>query len=239
MRKHQGREIIEPLLQKEGYQLTEHQWALLERYYLLLCEENEKYNLTAITEETQVYTKHFYDSATLLFMEHLPSKTVLDIGSGAGFPGIVLKIIEPTLQLTIIDALEKRTQFLKMVIKELELTDVLVYHMRAEDAPTTMRASYDYVVSRAVARLPILMELCAAFVKEEGYFIALKGLQAHEEKKEAEHAAAELGLTFDFSQQILLPNEEGVRYNLKYFKNRETPMKYPRNFGAIKKKPLE
>lgn len=208
-------------------------------YYEQLIEWNQKINLTAITEEEEVYLKHFYDSLTPLTEYDLPSGAVLcDVGAGAGFPSIPLKIVRPDLKVVIIDSLNKRIEFLNHLIDVLKLENVEAIHMRAEEFAQTKRESFDLVTARAVARLNILAELCLPLVKENGQFIALKGSSADEELKEATKAIETLGGKFVESIDFELPEDGGKRSLVIIQKKKKTPLKYPRNYGQIKKRPL-
>jgi 16S rRNA (guanine527-N7)-methyltransferase len=161
-----------------------------------------------------------------------------DVGAGAGFPGLPLKIVEPKLDVTIIDSLNKRINFLNHVIDELELDGVKAIHSRAEEYVVKHRESFDLVTARAVARLNILSELCIPFVKLDGMFIAMKANDATEEIKEATKAITTLGCKLDENIEEVLPIENSKRHIIRYKKVKSTPKKYPRNFGQIKKKPL-
>lgn len=219
--------------------LSSKQLEQFHQYYELLVTWNQKVNLTAITEEEDVYLKHFYDSLTPLTEYDLPQgATLCDVGAGAGFPSIPLKIVRPDLKVVIVDSLNKRIEFLKHLIKELGLEDVQAIHHRAEEYAQTKRESFDIVTARAVARLNILSELCLPLVKENGLFIALKGSSAQEEIEEAKQAIKTLGGTFKESIDFQLPEEGGSRSLIIIHKKKKTPLKYPRNYGQIKKKPL-
>ncbi len=222
-----------------GYELTDKQMNQFEKYYELLVEWNEKMNLTGITEHDEVYLKHFYDS--LLLIKALKDKrelTLCDVGAGAGFPSVPLKIVDPSFDVTIIDSLNKRITFLNHVINELELEGIKAIHARAEEYVLTHRESFDLVTARAVARLNILSELCIPFVKVGGMFIAMKANDATTEIKEANQAIQTLGCKLDANIEELLPIENSKRHIIRYKKIKKTPQKYPRNFGRIKKKPL-
>ncbi len=212
-----------------------------ERYYELLIEWNERMNLTGITERDAVYEKHFYDSISLAFFMNMEEITRLaDIGSGAGFPSIPLKICYPHLQITIVDSLNKRIQFLNHLCNELKLDQVLCLHSRAEDASRKPehRDCYDVVTARAVARLRVLNEFCLPFAKPGGIFVAMKGSQLHDELKEADFSLHELKgklmKQFDFE----LPNEKSKRHFVFISKSASTPKKYPRKSGMPLKQPL-
>lgn len=222
-------------LNKLGINLTQEQENQLEKYYKLLKEENKKTNLTRITEKEEVYLKHFYDSLTIVKVIDLNKDlSLIDIGTGAGFPGLVLKIVFPNLKITLLDSLNKRIEFLNKVIKELNLKGIKTVHSRIEDYK---EEKFDIVVSRAVAKTNILLELSCQLPKEKGYFILLKG-QIEEELKEASNAIKELNLKLISVEKFLLPIENSNRTILKIQKTEKISNKYPRNFTKIKKNPL-
>ncbi len=208
----------------------------LELFYNELIRVNEYMNLTAITEHDEVYIKHFFDSLTILNLIDKNS-TLLDVGSGAGFPAIPLAIAS-NLDITIIDALNKRINFLNETIKKLELTNVKALHKRAEDYVKEVGASYDYTCARAVARLNVLLELCLPLTKVGGYFIAMKSNQYTEELDEAKNALNILGGKVERVIELDLPYDMGKRAIILIKKVKETPKKYPRLFAKIKEKPL-
>ena len=195
-------------------------------------------NLTAITEKEDVYLKHFYDSLTISFDYTLDTQSLCDIGAGAGFPSIPLKIVYPDLKITIVDSLTKRITFLKQLIQVLELKNVEAISTRAEEYAKEHRQSFDIVTARAVARLNILDELCLPLVKKNGYFITLKGLKAKEELLEAKKGIETLGGKVVKEVDFTLTDENDHRCNIYIHKQKDTPIKYPRQFGKIKKKPL-
>lgn len=223
-------------LKKIGINVTDNQLVLLDKYYQLLIEWNEKINLTRITEEKDVYLKHFYDSLTLFRVINLNSDLSLcDVGTGAGFPGIVLKIIFPTLSVTLVDALLKRVNFLKLVIEELDLKNIVVFHDRAENFARNNREKFDIVTSRAVANLRVLAELSIPMVKVNGYFIPMKGL-CNDEIDEASDILKKLNSHIETVDSFTLPIESSQRSLIKIQKNVKNDHKYPRNFDKIKKK---
>ena len=228
-------------LKEFGIDLSEEQKWQLHRYYELLVEWNEKMNLTGITEVNEVYLKHFYDSLIgfLMFEEIGNCKTLCDVGSGAGFPALPVKIVFPHLKMDLVDSLGKRVNFLNHVINETKLKDIQAYHSRAEEYVGRHRESFDIVTARAVARLNILSELCVPLVKEEGYFIALKGQTGEDELIESKRALETLGVQIIDVKQIELPEEAGSRTNIYTKKYKNTPKKYPRAYGQIKNKPLK
>ncbi len=216
-------------------QMKEHADAL--RQYLgLLCEWSGKMNLTAIKDPEEILEKHFIDSILPLTQTEI-SGSAADVGTGAGFPGLVWKIVKPELRMTLIEPTEKRCRFLREVIHTLNLTDIEVVNMRAEDYAKDHRESFDVVTARAVANLNVLCELCIPLVRIGGKFIAMKGAQALEEKDAAQKAAETLGARFADAVSASLPKGD-TRISLIYIKDKATPAKYPRNYGQIKKKPL-
>jgi len=221
------------LLKEAGLDITNRQLEQFETYFKLLVEWNEKLNLTAITDLEGVYVKHFYDSVSLVQAMEINDQTLLDVGSGAGFPSIPLKIMFPNLKVTIIDALQKRIKFLEVLVKELDL-DVTLIHGRAEEFKK--KHCFDVVTGRAVANLTMLSELCIPFVKVGGYFLSMKGSKALEEMKQAEAAVKLLGAEFETHFKYELMDQE--RYILKYKKVFKTKPKYPRRFNQIKSNPL-
>lgn len=221
--------------------LDEKKLSDFEKYYELLIKYNEVMNLTAITEKEEVKIKHFADSLSPLELGIIKSgMSIADVGSGAGFPGMPLKIAVPELSVTLIDALEKRIGFLKTVAGELGLKDVDCIHMRAEDAghDTALREKFDVVLSRAVAPLQILSEYCMPLVKEGGYFLAMKGPSPEEEINEAVGAIKALGGEAERVEEIKLPG--GIVHSIAVIKKiSHTPLKYPRKAGKPAKTPLK
>ena len=227
-------------LATHNIQLTSKQKEQFTRYYELLIEWNQKMNLTAITDKDQVYLKHFLDSASSAFFFDFTSITSLcDVGSGAGFPSLVLKIIFPHLKITIVEALNKRLTFLAVVIAELKLTDVELVHERAEIYGRTQREYFDVVTARAVARFKMLAELCVPLVKKGGTFLAMKGTQGDNEYADAATMLKTLGITAIKEEKFMLPQitEAATETRMLYFchKGKTTPGQYPRSFAAIKK----
>lgn len=208
----------------------------LEKYYELLISFNEKINLTAITDKNEVYLKHFYDSLTIVKVIDLEKQeTLCDVGTGAGFPGVVLKIFYPHLKLTLVDALNKRIIFLQELVKELGLENVEFVHARAEEYALKNREKFDVVTARAVASLNVLLEYTIPMVKVSKYFIAMK---ANENLENYKNAFNLLDVETVINQEFLLPIENSKRMLIKFKKNRVTDKKYPRRFSEIKKKPL-
>ena len=229
------------LLIQQGIELTDRQKDQFERYFELLVEWNEKINLTAITEKNEVYLKHFYDSIAPVLQGLIDNQELklLDIGAGAGFPSLPMKIIYPQLDVTIIDSLNKRINFLKLLAEELALDKVHFYHGRAEDfaQDKAFRARFDLVTARAVARMQVLSELTIPYLKVGGKLLALKASNAPEELDEAKNA---LNLLFSKVQDNLsyaLPNGD-PRFITVVEKKKETPNKYPRKAGMPNKRPL-
>lgn len=229
-------------LAQHGIKLTDHQIEQFDTYYRMLVEWNEKVNLTAITERDQVYIKHFYDSLSVAFFVPLQAvNTLADIGSGAGFPSIPLKILYPHLKLTIVDSLNKRIQFLNQLVEKLQLNDVHCLHSRAEDAGRLphLRDQFDIVTARAVARLNVLNELCLPFVKEKGHFVAMKGTDAQQELLEAKRSMKLLHAKLEEQHAFELPLEQSSRQIIVLMKTAKTPQKYPRKAGTPSKSPLK
>lgn len=220
--------------------LTENQYEQFQKYFELLVEWNEKMNLTAITDESGVALKHFADSLSLLNFVDIPqNSTLADVGTGAGFPGVVLKIARPDIKLTLIDSLNKRLVFLNEVCSQLGI-DAELIHSRAEDGARDekLRENFDFVASRAVARMNVLSEYCLPYVKVGGAFCAMKGAQANEEFKESLNAINTLGGKLENKYFFELPENGGERAIAVVRKVRNTPQKYPRQSGKIKAKAL-
>ena len=210
----------------------------LMRYAELLVEKNKVMNLTAITEPADIAALHFLDSAALLTLADFRGKTVADVGTGAGFPGLPLRIVEPSIRLTLLDAQNKRIEFLKEVCEDLGLHDVECVHQRAEEFAADRRESFDLVTSRAVAALPLLCELCLPLVKVGGYFVAMKSVDAGAELDAAAHAIEVLGGAVERVADYDIPGTEVRHRAILIKKMRETGKKYPRPFAKIKKAPL-
>lgn len=224
-------------LKKININITEEQLKQLEMYYELLVEWNEKINLTAITEKEEVYLKHFYDSLTLSKAIDLNQElTLCDIGTGAGFPGIPLKIVFPKLKVTLIDALDKRIKFLDEVINKLGLENIETIHARAEEYGVKNREVYDIVTARAVSNMQMLLEYTVPLVKKNGYFIAMKS-NCDEELELAKNAIEKLNLSYN-TIKFQLPFELSNRTLVSFLKQEITNKKYPRKFSEMKKRPL-
>ena len=209
----------------------------LNTYYKILVDENNKYNLTTITEEQDVYLKHFYDSLTIIKIIDLKDQYLLDIGSGAGFPGLVLKIVFPNLKIDLLDSTTKRCLFLEKVIKELELKDIKVINARAEEYAKENREKYDIVTSRAVAPLKHLLEYSIPVLKINGNFVSLKS-NITEEIKNIKNYHNKLFLNQETIINFELPYESSLRTLYKVTKYKKTPEKYPRVYSQIKKREI-
>ena len=230
-------------LSKHNFELTDKQKQQFKLYFKMLIEVNEHVNLTRITEEDEVYLKHFYDSITPLFTFGAVFKdgaTLCDVGAGAGFPSIPLKILKPGLKVTIVDSLQKRLNFLKDLISELGLTDVELVHGRAEDVGQNKlyRERLDIVTARAVARMSVLSEYCLPLVKKGGYFVALKGPKAEDELDDGKKALEVLGGKLIKDEELTLPASEEERTLVLVQKVKSTPKKYPRQAGTPRRKPI-
>lgn len=224
-----------------GIELSDAQLNQYETYYRLLVEWNEKMNLTGITERGAVYEKHFYDSLTLgVLPEAVSSRSMADIGAGAGFPSIPFKIAFPQLEVTIVDSLAKRIRFLQAVVDELQLKSVALVHGRAEDIGRLgdHRDRYDLVTARAVARLAGLNELCLPFVKSEGHFVAMKGADHAVELEESARSIRLLNAKLSYTRALQLPLEQSERQLIVIEKLGKTPKEYPRKAGIPLKQPL-
>lgn len=208
------------------------------RYGELLLEKNKVMNLTAITEPEDVAALHFLDSAALLTLADFKGKSVVDVGTGAGFPGMPMKILEPTIQLTLLDSLGKRINFLQEVCDDLGLTEVACVHARAEEFAAAHRQSFDFAVSRAVANLAVLCELCLPLVKVGGYFLSMKSVDSGEELEQARKAIRTLGGTVERTMDYRIPGTDVKHRVILIKKTAKTPEKYPRPFAKIKKNPL-
>lgn len=225
---------------KLGYMLNRKQQEEFYEYMNLLLEWNEKINLTAITQPSDIIIKHFIDSMTVL--KYIKSdSSVVDIGTGAGFPGIPLKIIEPNLQVSLVDSLNKRINFLDEVVTKLMLKDILTIHSRAEDFGKNKeyRESFDIAISRAVARMNVLVEYLLPTVKVGGYCICMKGSDSQEEIEEADTAIRLLGGRIEKIDEFCLPDTDIKRTVILIKKISNTPNKYPRRSGMPAKEPIK
>ena len=226
------------LLEEIDITLSQKQLEQFEIYFNFLVEYNNYVNLTAITEKEDVYIKHFYDSILVGKVFDLSKvTTICDVGSGAGFPSIPLKIVYPNLHVTIVDGLDKRITFLKQLVEKLGLDNVTPIHARAEEYAKEHRESFDIVTARAVARANILNELCIPLVKVGGYFISMKGKNAEEEINEG-NSLKLLNAKIVKKNEYYLPKEESKRVLILIEHFKECPTKYPRAFASIKKNPL-
>lgn len=228
-------------LKELGVSLTDKQIEQFLIYYELLTEWNSFMNLTAITEYEDVLKKHFVDSVSLIQAVDVRKElTLIDVGTGAGFPGLSLKIAYPELKVTLLDSLQKRIQFLDAVIEKLGLEGIETIHGRAEDfaKPQKLRESFDLCVSRAVANLSTLSEYCLPFVKVGGYFIPYKSEKIAQEKEEAEKALELLGGKFERQVEFMLPSSDIYRNLFVIKKVKETPKKFPRKAGLPAKEPI-
>lgn len=233
---------------KIGIDLNKRQVCQFLDYFDLLVDWNNKINLTAITDFKEVCLKHFIDSLSIVkcfdnqdeLISFFSDKTLVDVGTGAGFPGIPLKILLPDLNITLIDSLDKRIKFLNEVISKLELTGIVAIHGRVEDcaADPIYREQFDFATARAVAALPVLSEYCIPFIKVDGCFIAYKSEKALEELSLSENALNILGGKFDKQFSFNLPDSDNKRNILFINKIISTPDKYPRKAGKPVKKPL-
>lgn len=216
------------------------------RYMQNLLEYNAHTNLTAITEPEEVYIKHFVDSMSAIVAlksindDEYEQKTFIDVGTGAGFPSMPVKIVLPNIRLTLLDSLEKRTRFLKQLTDDLNLKNVTILHQRAEDAARQegMRENYDFVLSRAVANLPVLLEYCIPFLKENGYMICLKGPSIEEEIQQSKKALKILGVELIDILDIQIPFSDFNHKIAIIKKIKKTDGKYPRKAGKPSKEPL-
>lgn len=229
-------------LKEQGIELSEKQIQQFRRYFEILVEWNEKMNLTAITDEASVYLKHFYDSISASFhFDFTKVTTVCDVGAGAGFPSLPIKICYPHLHITIVDSLNKRIQFLNHLSDEIGLDHVEFVHARAEEFGQNpqYREKFELVTARAVARLSVLSELCLPLVKEGGQFLALKAASGDDELKDAKKAITVLGGKLVHHVAFELPVEESERTIYVFDKVKATPKKYPRKPGTPNKSPIK
>lgn len=232
-----NKELFIKELEKLNIKVTDKQLEQLEKYYEILVIENKKYNLTAITNKEEVYLKHFYDSLTITKIIELNKQSLCDIGTGAGFPGIVLKIFYPNLSITLVDSTLKKCKFLELVIKELNLTNIKVLNKRAEEFSKEIREEYDIVTSRAVAPLKHLLEYSIPLLKVNGTYIAMKS----DITKEIEGIAnyeSKLNIKQENIIKFNLPIENSLRTLISYKKLSITKSIYPRKYSEIKKKDI-
>lgn len=231
-------EVFKKELEKLNININDKQLKQLEDYYNLLIEWNNKINLTAITEKDQVYLKHFYDSLTITKIINLNEiDSLCDIGTGAGFPGMVIKILFPNINVILVDSLNKRIEFLKIVKERLKLNKLEIYHDRAEEFAHNNIEKFDVVTARAVANLSTLLEYSIPMVKINKYFIPLKS-NVDEEIINSKNALEKLNSIIEEKIEFLLPIENSKRTILKIKKVGKTNNKYPRKYKEIKEKPL-
>ncbi len=229
------RQEFEDELRKRNIELSDRMLEQLDDYAAYLKEYNEKINLTAITEYEEVLDKHFYDS--LLSIDRKIEGSLVDVGTGAGFPGVVLKIVFPDLKVILIEPIGKRCIFLKSLIERLGLEDIEIINARGEDYSLEHREEYDHVTARAVSNLNALIEVCGAMVKKDGYFICMRGKDGEEEIAEAAKAVETMGFEVENIRNEHLFN--GDKRVIAYLRKvRPTPLKYPRKYNIIKKNPL-
>ncbi len=228
-------------LKEQGIELSEKQIQQFHTYFETLVEWNEKMNLTAITDQPSVYLKHFYDSISAAFyIDFNKVQTLCDVGAGAGFPSIPIKICFPHLHITIVDSLNKRIQFLNHLSNMLQIEHVNFVHSRAEDfgQQVAYREQFDIVTARAVARLSVLSELCIPLIKTGGQFVAMKAASGEEELQDAKKAITTLGTKLVEKYEFLLPIENSERTIYVFDKIKNTPKKYPRKPGVPNKSPI-
>lgn len=224
-------------LKKINITINENQYNQLLKYYEILIEENKKYNLTGITIKEDVFLKHFYDSLTLNMIIDINNQKICDIGSGAGFPGVVLKILFPNIIITLVDSSEKRCHFLKLLINELNLTNIEVVNKRAEEYTIDNNEKFDIITARAVSNLKELLEISISALKVNGHFIAMKS-NIKEEINNIDNCLYCLACSIEEIKEFKLPYEQSIRTLVKIKKNKPTNKKFPRKYSIIKKNPL-
>lgn len=233
--------LLEEGAKEFGIDLSQEELKCFSKYKELLKEWNEKINITAITEDSEIDIKHFLDSISVIKDGYVKEGSrIIDIGTGGGFPGVPIKILEPSTEVTLLDGLNKRLKFLDIVIEELGLSGIETVHGRAEELSRKKeyRESYDIAVSRAVASLNTLLEYCIPFVKVGGYFIAMKGPEVDEEIEMSKNALEKLGGELEKRIDVKLPQSD-ITHNLLFIRKiSKTPSVYPRGKGNPKKKPL-
>ena len=234
------KEFIFTTFKQHNIQLSDTQISQFLSFYHLLIETNKQFNLTAITDFEEVVEKHFLDSC-LNYLDYLPNSTVCDIGSGAGFPAIPLKIMRPDLTITMVDSLNKRINFLNECTKKLNLSNTKAIHSRAQELASIVgRECFDYVTARAVAQLNILLELCAPYVKLGGKVVALKSMNAETEIEAAQKAIKTLGLELEKTENYVInsKNEKYTRKFIYFVKKNHTPAQFPRPKNKVTTNPL-
>ena len=229
---------MQSLLLEKGIKVTDEMILKFQKYLDLLMEWNQKINLTALKTEEEIIEKHFYDSLLMAEEIKFDDQSLLDVGTGAGFPGIPLKIVFEDLFVTLLEPTLKRVNFLDIVIKELGLKKIVTINKRAEDYVKDARSYYDLVTARAVSRLNMLLELCMPLVKVDGLFLAMKGSKGEEEIQESINALKILNSELIKIQKTKLVTDNDERMNIFIKKTDEISMKYPRAYGQIKKSPL-
>lgn len=232
-----NKEIFTKELKKLNIKLKETTLAMLNEYYSILKEENQKYNLTRIIEEDDVYLKHFYDSLTITKIIDINNQSICDLGSGAGFPGLVLGICFPSAKLTLIESNGKKCNFLNIVKKKLNLNNVTIINTRIEEYAKENRELYDIVTARAVAPLKHLLEYGIPLVKINGVFIAMKANVENEEQN-IDNYYNKLNIKEEQRIVFNLPHENSIRTLIKYQKEKETDKRYPRRYNEIIKKDI-
>ena len=234
--------LLKDACDKEGLEFNEDKYNKFIKYKDMIKEWNEKVNLTAITEDIDIIKKHFIDSIKAFRFNNLKNKVkVIDIGTGGGFPGIPIKIMNPNAEVVLLDSLNKRINFLNEVIKELGLDKIYAIHGRAEDyaKEEKYREKFDVAISRAVANMTVLSEFCIPYVKKDGYFIALKGPAVDEELQECKNAIGTLGGKIQDILKVEIEQSD-MEHNLVIVKKiKETPKQYPRKAGLVTKRPLK
>ena len=233
-------EMLKKCLSEWNIELSALQLERFSGYGALLKEWNEKMNLTAITEDEEIALKHFVDCISLFRFRDFSGKSVIDVGTGAGFPGLVMKIFDPTIKLTLLDSLNKRIEFLRVVCDTLGLDGVELIHARAEDGAKdkALRESFDFCTSRAVAPLNLLAEYDLPFVKVGGEMIALKSGEVDDEVSTAKNAIEQLGGEFFEIKKFILPQSDLKRSIVSIKKVRQTPSRFPRKAGKAAKNPI-
>lgn len=235
------KEKLRVLCEKNGIQLSDEQLKQFSIFYDHMIEMNQVMNLTSITEEDEVILKHFYDSMSVIkYYDFHDQMNVIDVGTGAGFPGIPLAILLPNVQFTLMDSLNKRITFLKEVVQKCGLKNVECIHSRAEELAKDgdYRENYDVCVSRAVANLSVLLEYCIPFIKKGGKFISYKSISSEEELTDSKNAQNKLCCKLKVNISFELPDTDIKRNFLIFEKFDHTADKYPRNNGIPRKKPL-
>lgn len=235
-------ELMKTASNDVGLEFTEGQYEQFIKYMRFLQEWNEKINLTAITEDEEVVKKHFIDCIKAFKSDKIKNaKTIIDVGTGAGFPGLPIAIMNPNVEVTLLDSLNKRINFLNLVVRELGLKNVKTIHSRAEDGARKpeLREKFDIATSRAVANMAVLSEFCMPYVKKGGYFVALKGPSIDEELENGSNAIKILGGELKDIIEISI-EETDLKHNIVEVKKIKTcPKTYPRKAGTVNKKPLQ